>query len=208
MTFNQSSSSPTISCIDALSHIVQSRYNPELHFLNLESLDSDTHWKMANLESLNASHSKIGPVLCKMIAEKCPNVESISFANNRLKNLSSLSTLPERLPYLINLSFQNNSLLSLRDIDMMKGSLFQQLRELILLGNPLHDHSTRRPGAEIKYRSDIKKIFPTIKVLDQMPLAEEVTFNVDVMESTLPPVLSGFADSQMTVQTASDFVSK
>ena len=79
-------------------------------------------------------------------------METISFANNALKSLSMLSTLPSQLPGLINLSFQNNNLGFFKDVDCFPGSDLAYLRELVLVGNPLLEKEMAKSGGEIKYR--------------------------------------------------------
>jgi len=73
-------------------------------------------------------------------------VKTISFANNDLRNLKSLSKLHFYLPDLMNLSFQNNLLSSLRDLEPLNGSKFTNLRELVIADNPIKNKELQKFG--------------------------------------------------------------
>lgn len=131
------------SAIDNINQLIQSRYNPAAKFLNLDSIDS----------SYFARGSKAGEVLCKIIGQLCPEVETISFAQNRIKSLHNLSTLPKTNPNLINLSFKDNQITSYRDIDVFNGRDMPRLRELLFQGNPVSpDPSNTSEAAMLQYQ--------------------------------------------------------
>lgn len=64
----------TASAIQTISAVLQSRYNPQGHLLNLEALDQEPMLLSAGIESLSNPRSKIGPVICKLIADNYPQV--------------------------------------------------------------------------------------------------------------------------------------
>jgi nuclear RNA export factor len=71
-------------------------------------------------------------------------VETVSLANNKLTSAHSLVHIGRYLPKLANLSLQNNQLSRMRDLDFLSGPRqgpvkLPNLRELVLLGNPLRD---------------------------------------------------------------------
>jgi nuclear RNA export factor len=91
-----------------------------------------------------------------LIQEICPDVQTISLAENELNSLASLSTLSTRIPGLINISFKNNAIRSLAHLEHIGGKSFVQLRELILEGNPIKERDMQREGGEINYKSSSK----------------------------------------------------
>lgn len=76
--------------------------------------------------------------------------ESISFANNSFTTLSSLHLLPKFLPQLKNISFQNNELRLWKDLeaiiphDPKHKEAVSSIREIILMGNPVHDQEVAK----------------------------------------------------------------
>ena len=76
-------------------------------------------------------------------------VQTLDLSNNRLTG-SLLQNLSHYLPRLVNLSLQNNKL-RLKDIEVFSNTRkgkFLNLKELILLGNPVRETELQ----EIKYR--------------------------------------------------------
>ncbi|KNC96593.1 uncharacterized protein SPPG_08177 [Spizellomyces punctatus DAOM BR117] len=194
--------------IDAFRMLIRSRYRPENKFLDLENMVSDPIMQNAGVRGFEAE-SKMGGVICKMIGELCPDVSTISFASNRLTTLQHVSNLPKHVPNVTALSFQDNQLRSFRDLEPLKGADLPHLRELLLIGNPVRDKEVAKPGGEIVYRSDVKKLFPSIELLDMEPVIGDITFAVDAMSVELPlSVKPGFMDSPATAATATDFVQK
>ncbi len=211
-----------VGVIQVLQQVLQSRYNAQAKYLNMDAFDKDPLLVQHRIDGLSSysghAPSKIGAVICKLIGDMFPEVESISFANNNLKSLMTLETLPQRVPNLINLSFQNNNIQSYRDVDCMNGKDFVRLRELLFKGNPIAESNIGssgpvRVGGELRYRNDIKKIFPTIQILDQQPFVDDIKFDIELPSANAPvqlPLAIGksFYDSQITLGTANDFVQK
>ncbi|KAI9205836.1 uncharacterized protein BJ171DRAFT_580486 [Polychytrium aggregatum] len=195
--------------IQKLTELINSRYDSANRYLNLDNITDQL--KAIGQPDLSES-SKLGPVLCKLFEQICPEVESISLAGNDIKTLQPFSTLPTRLPNLANLSFQNNKLFSYQNIDVLPGSQLRNLKHLILLGNPIRDKLLSRPGGDLTYKSDIKKIFPSLEFLDNEQLVGEIRFDVgeeDTMESDLPfKSCKGFMDSLGTSNVVQDFLPK
>ena len=66
-----------ISAIATLTTFLQSRYNSEAKFLNLDNMDEDPIVKnIPGLDGIGSSHSrgKVGPVMFKLISELFPEV--------------------------------------------------------------------------------------------------------------------------------------
>ncbi|KAJ3055798.1 nuclear mRNA export, poly(A)+RNA binding protein [Rhizophlyctis rosea] len=201
-------SGPATPIIPLLTSLVQSRYNQAAKFLNLESIHNDPNVVNSGIRTFE-ERTQFGAVICKIIHQHCPGVESISFASNRLRTLSHFESLHQQLPGLTALSFKDNQLNSLRDIEPISGKDFPNLRELLMTGNPFRERDVKRPGGDIKYRSDMKKLFPSIQVLDLEPILEDIQFGVDTMAMDLGlSVCGGFVDSEETAKTVQDFLQK
>ncbi|KZS94226.1 NTF2-like protein [Sistotremastrum niveocremeum HHB9708] len=152
---------------------VQSRYNAGLQFLNLENMAQD---EVLKKHKLSFRGNREGAVILKLASQLTPEVKTISLANNGLSTLQSFSLLNHYLPNLANLSLQNNRLSSFKDLDRIAGRLNKGslLRELVLLDNPLRDGEGRSLA---NYKSEIKRRFPALEVLDQEPVLK-ITFDV------------------------------
>ncbi|KAI9098686.1 hypothetical protein DFS34DRAFT_618521 [Phlyctochytrium arcticum] len=208
VNFQDSGSRPRTSVIEAFRALIQARYNPQMIFLDMENIISDPILHSAGIRSFEPE-SKMGGVICKMIGELCPDVQTISFASNRISSLSHFASLSQWVPKVTALSFQNNSLRSFRDLEPIKGSEFHSLRELLLAGNPLCAKEMAKAGGAIVYRSDVKKMFPSIEILDLEPIIGDITFAIDPAAASLPlKPQPGFFDSPATEATAVDFVQK
>ena len=171
-------------------------------------MQADPAFAQAKIKAFeqDPKRSKFGPVLCKIIQEQCPDALTISFADNKLRSLEFFATLHERVPNLLNLSFQNNNLNSFKDLEGIKGHEFKQLNELVLVGNPLKEREVGKTGSDINYKSNIKRMFPSIKMLDMGPVLEEVCFPVDDKIKLPVEVLGGFMDAETTTSTAVSFL--
>ncbi|ORX48971.1 NTF2-like protein [Piromyces finnis] len=187
------------------------RYNPENQYLNLENINNDPALgDKRGLVDLNKSE-KLGQVICKLIKENFPDVKTISFANNNLRNLRALSKLHQWLPDVMNLSFQNNQLATLRDIEPINGDKFTGLRELVISENPVKDKEMQKFGNFENLKSQIKSMFPSLLILDNEELPEGISFDVgkNINSKTLPlQIMSSFVDSDVTANTIQDFIVK
>lgn len=68
----------------------------------------------------------------------------------------------------------------------------------------MHIHYSRASNA-----SDVKKLFPTISVLDMEPVTGDITFAINPTAVELPlPARPGFMDSPATAATVYDFLQK
>ncbi|KAJ3022417.1 nuclear mRNA export, poly(A)+RNA binding protein [Thoreauomyces humboldtii] len=190
--------------------LIEGRWNPTQKYLDLSNIISDPILKTARPGGIGFdTDSKIGGVICKMISELCPNVETINLSSNRLTTLQHFSDFRNFLPNVTALSFQDNDIKSLSDVEPLNGPDLEQLRELVLTGNPLQINAFAKPGAGVVYRSDIKKLFPSIELLDMEPVQGDITFGIDAMSVELPfETQPGFMDSPETATTVRDFVQK
>eukprot|EP00842_Homolaphlyctis_polyrhiza_P001396 jgi/Hompol1/2257/HPOL_005388-RA len=133
------------------------RWNAESKTLDLDHINDDPTVSSQNIRVFDYADpsSKLGPVLCKLIQEHCPGLETLLVGGNRLKSLQPFSTLHQRVPTLVNVSFMENELSSSRDIEPLCGKEFKQLREIIFIGNPFRERELARSGGEINYISSV-----------------------------------------------------
>ena len=141
-----------------LGQVIRSRYNQERQFLDLSSIDSDPVIKQAGLAEQRAESSKMWPVICKLIGEICPQVQTILFASNKFRTLEPVSKLPEYVPTVTGLSFENNPLDRYRDLESLKGADLKSLREVVFLDTPLHTRELAGPGGDLKYRKYVENV--------------------------------------------------
>ncbi|KAG5644653.1 hypothetical protein DXG03_008035 [Asterophora parasitica] len=159
--------------VDAWKEVVQKKYNAEAQFLNLESLIDDELVKKHNLVPPGrGGDARDAAVIFKLASQLKPKVQTLSLAGNNLQG-THLQFLSHYLPDLINLSLQNNNIRTMKELDFLasrRGRL-QHLRELILLGNPIHTQGMQQDNGE-KYRRDVTSKFLTLEVLDQVAIAQ------------------------------------
>ncbi|QRV74948.1 mRNA export factor mex67 [Ceratobasidium sp. AG-Ba] len=176
--------------IDSLRTFVNKRYNPELRFLNLESMAEDEILREKNLlppDDENASR-QIGPAIIKLAGQLNPQPESISFANNNFSTLQPLHALAKFLPHLKNISFQNNQIRLWKELeyiiphDPKHKEAVSSIREIILMGNPVHDVEVAKGDLTV-YRSEIVRRFPNLEMLDQESIIK-IGFDVTLPEIT------------------------
>ncbi|KAK5667458.1 nuclear mRNA export, poly(A)+RNA binding protein, variant 2 [Batrachochytrium dendrobatidis] len=201
--------SSTNQSIDLLRSLVTSRFHAESRRLDFDRIIEDPVVKKEKIKVFDQHNpqSKFGPVLCKIIQEVCPNLETLSLSGNKLCTLDHFSTLYQRVPSLVNLSLQDNMISSYRDLEPLHAKEFPNLREVVLIGNPLRERELSRPGGEINYTSYIKKLFPTINILDMQPVLEEIQFDVVKPLTKLPlDTKCGFMGSDSTRLISQQFL--
>ncbi|KAL1922051.1 uncharacterized protein VTP21DRAFT_10693 [Calcarisporiella thermophila] len=212
------SSTPKIGTIDVLRQFLQSRYDAASKFLNLNDIDSDPNLIRAGIKGPGTAgpHSNIGPVIMKLISETFPEIETISLASNKLRNVQSISTIAQFLPQIKNLSLENNNISRYIDLEALSGNQkLPNLRELVLLGNPLRQNEIQKSGDDVTYRSEITRRFPSLKMLDGQQVLPSIQFDFGETEFasdgkvTLPETVKGnFFDSDGTRIAIQDFLTK
>ncbi|KAF8637812.1 hypothetical protein AX16_010730 [Volvariella volvacea WC 439] len=167
--------------------IVQSRWNPQLRYLNLESLADHEIVRRHNLSSpgLGGGSAKEAAVLFKLASQLQPEVQSLSLANNGLKG-EHLAYLHRYLPRLVNLSLQNNSIQVWKDLEYISSrrDKMLNLRELILIGNPIRELEYQHGRGE-SYRQEVARRMSSLEVLDQEAIAQ-ISFDVQTTVPTVP----------------------
>jgi nuclear RNA export factor len=140
--------------IAKLTTLVISRYDANSNFLNLERMVEDPVFLSTTLKGF--SHTplgqKFGVALCKLISDNCPEIKTLSLANNKITDTNFFSTLSNRIPNLENISFKDNFIKTFDDLKPFNGERFKNLRELILDGNPIRDKELSKAGGLINFR--------------------------------------------------------
>ncbi|KAI0661505.1 NTF2-like protein [Cubamyces menziesii] len=158
--------------IDLWKEWVNQRWNPDAKFLNLERMNQDAFLKRHRLTSpASPDASKEAQVVFKIASKLRPEVETISLAHNDLNSGRMMTTLAHYLPKLANLSLEGNKLAGWKEIDYISGKRgrLSQLRELVLVGNPMRELEYKNNRAQ-QYKSEIARRFPTLEMLDGEPV--------------------------------------
>ncbi|KAI0360121.1 NTF2-like protein [Trametes cingulata] len=160
--------------IDLWKEWVKRRWNAEAKFLNLERMNQDDFLKRHRLVSPASpdASGKEAQVVFKIASKLRPEVETISLAHNGLTSGRIMSTLAHYLPKLANLSLEGNSLSGWKEVDYISGKRgrLEQLRELVLIGNPMRELEYKNNRAQ-QYKSEIARRFPSLEILDGEPVA-------------------------------------
>lgn len=127
---------------------------------------------------VHGSAEKELSVMFKLASVLFPEVQTISLAYNNFVSGKVLSRLPHYLPNLVNLSLQGNKLAVWRDLDYISGrkGRLPQLRELILLDNPLRNAEYEKDNGE-RYKSEVARRLPSLEMLDMEPIPK-IAFDV------------------------------
>lgn len=137
--------------------------------------------------------------LCHLIKQKCPLVETISFANNEISTLQGFKDFWQAELPIVNLSFESNKIAEISEIDHLKNL---KLKELVLTGNPLlatlDSHS---------YQSQILTRFPNLKLLDTQEIKPLIQFN-GPSSIPRPQEFPAYFDSEINRIFATNFVER
>ena len=141
---------------------------------------------------------------------------------------AALHVLAYYLPDLVNLSLEGNQLTQWRELDSIQGrkNKLNNLRELILIGNPIRELEIKNNRAEsyrrcvysrcpicwvlilIRLDSEITRRFPSLQMLDQEPITT-ISFNADMPEastSTATPSVNTTPQSFFTKEMGPSFI--
>ncbi|KAI7819597.1 hypothetical protein BC939DRAFT_459703 [Gamsiella multidivaricata] len=180
---------PTYGTIEVIRNFIRSRYSSG--FLNLENMAQDSILRSAKIIPPGQAKGRtdVGTVMMKVAAEMFPETTTISFAMNGLRSLQPISSVAQFFPNLQNLSFKGNNIQYYKDLEYLSGNKkLPKLRELILLDNPVRDRDIAKNKDDLGYRSAIVKLFPTIEILDQVPVAPKISFGLgDILKDADAP---------------------
>ncbi|KAJ3339582.1 nuclear mRNA export, poly(A)+RNA binding protein [Gonapodya sp. JEL0774] len=228
------SSAPNLDRIGVLRTYLKFQYSEQMQLLDLSGMATHPALREVLLNDLN--NEKVGGVVCKMIGEEFPGIQSLALNSNRLNSLDPFRTLFQYTTRLVNLSLENNHLNSLGALEAIKNA---PLRELRLRGNPVYDKDVARQSnytgraavghvvtTSRRFRENVLAMFPTLMILDEESIeegAEDGDINIDVdqpgataasggvvgRDSVWPvPIKKGWVDSEGTAEVVEDFLSK
>ncbi|KAH9928646.1 uncharacterized protein B0H18DRAFT_999876 [Fomitopsis serialis] len=163
--------------VEKWKEFVKRRWNAEAKFLNLERVAEDVYVQR-NRMWVHGSAEKELSVVFKLASVLFPEVQTISLAYNNLVSGKVLMRLPHYLPNLVNLSLQGNKLGVWKDLDYISSrkARLPQLRELILLDNPLRNAQYEKDNGE-RYKSEVARRLPSLEMLDMEPIPK-IAFDV------------------------------
>lgn len=158
-------SNTTSTTIQLLKNVLAKRYNVQSKMLDLSNLVTDPDLINNGMFNNAARQAKILPAILKVATnEKTLIVESINLANNNLKDILPISNLPLVFKDLKNLCLANNNFARFQSFNSWKGK-FTQLRELLMINNPLVNDRI--------YRTEMLTIFPKLIVLDNVIVRDQ-----------------------------------
>ena len=127
-----------------LTNLLLQRYNPQVKALSLSAIATDPEIRRLGIR-VDFGQAFVTALLV-LISKCCPDVVSVDFSDNRIRNLEPFADLATFAPNLLNLSFERNQIMGFRDLDPLRSLV--NLRELILLGNPIE----QRKQSDASYR--------------------------------------------------------
>jgi hypothetical protein len=203
--------------VASIRSFIRSRWSPDILMCDLTGLNEDPAVRRAGIRSLEDGN-KTGEVVCTILGEICPDLVSLRADRLHLHSLSPFATILAKCPKLANLSLARNALPNLDSLLPLRNA---PLNELILTGNPVRENEVRKSGGQesLAWRNAVKKIFPTLKILDDSPLGDVEEEMEEEHGATGPrkpggglslpkPVKKGFLDGEETKMIVTDFVSK
>ncbi|CAD1780493.1 similar to Saccharomyces cerevisiae YPL169C MEX67 Poly(A)RNA binding protein involved in nuclear mRNA export, component of the nuclear pore [Maudiozyma barnettii] len=150
----------TSNTIEFLRQFIINRYDPQTKMLNLGGLAQDPILIQKGMFNNLSTQSRMFPAMMK-VASKEPQliVESVNLADNKLKDINVVSSLPQSFPNLKNLCLANNQIMRLNSLESWKNK-FKNLRELLMTNNPITSNNS--------YRSEMLRVFPKLAILDNV----------------------------------------
>lgn len=172
--------------LTSIKTVMSDRYRAETKALNLKSFHTDE--KFAG-ESFYAPlwRTNVLSKVMTVVVDNIPEVRAMDLSNNKLTNSSMefFSSYKTKLNDLRILYLENNKIQEPRNLQKFKG---MKLEELKLTGNPL----VAALGSS--YTEIIRKIFPSLKILDGKELPPVIGFEEDEASSSsdCPPAIAQF----------------
>ncbi|KAM6332836.1 nuclear RNA export factor 1-like [Podargus strigoides] len=154
------------------------RYDGSQRALDLKSLRLDPDLVSRGIDVVLNRRSFMS-VMLRIIEENIPELQCLSFSNNKLYRLDHLCDLAQKATGLKSLDLSHNKLKSVQELDNVKGL---ELEELRLNGNPLCVAFRNQSS----YISSVRKRFPKLLRLDGHELPPPITFDVEP-PPPLPP---------------------
>jgi hypothetical protein len=168
--------------VQLLSSYVEANYDASFAYLDLSAIKRGLPSVPIDLNNSNTTKT-----LFAVIKEKCPDVQTLNLASNRIHSLYSLAHLRQSAPNVVNLSLEDNNVSDFRQLDHLKTL---PLRELMLRNNPIAVDA-------VAYRTAVSTRIPRLKILDTQEIAPLIQFNVprDADAFAMPELRASYADA-------------
>lgn len=194
-----SASAEASGTMQILNAILQQRYDPNTKLLNFAMMMVDPTLLAHGLLASPQTAMKMFQALLKVAADLKLEVQSVSLEQNQLVDVEIAVHVSNSFPKLLNLSLANNQINSISNLTILK-SKFQNLRELVLAGNPLQQH----PAYAASQVREIVNMFPRLMILD----GQTVRTEADLPRNALPvPVKPTFFEDDAVQQLVGVFLS-
>ncbi|OAX82373.1 hypothetical protein ACJ72_03274 [Emergomyces africanus] len=173
-TQTPSPSQATLDTKARMTAFLEKRYSEPGKLLDLSQLGSDPDLLAMGMFDTTATESKFFPALMKICeltfnspAKRRDLVQSVTLAQNKLPNVSSVTTLSQTFPHLKNLDLSNNQFKDIQGLLAWRWK-FRELDFLDLTGNPI--------SAEPNFKETMLKWYPKLRTLNNVPVrtAEEI----------------------------------
>jgi len=186
--------------LDTIKTVMSDRYRAESKALNLKSFHTDE--KFAG-ESFYAPlwRTNVMNKVMTVVVDNIPEVTAMDLSSNKLTNssLEYFSSYKNKLSALKILYLENNKISDTRNLQKLKGI---SLNELKLTGNPLVG------SLGTSYTEVIRKIFPSLKILDDKELPPIIGFDEDEAKtsSDCPSTVVKFVKNPAAEETVVNFL--
>lgn len=159
----------TSNTVEFLRNVILKRYDPQSKMLNLGDLYQDQDLLSKGMLASVSTRSRTFPALIKIASEE-PGIiiESVNLADNQLRDITPIASLPKFFPHLKNLCLANNQISRTTVFDSWKNK-FIDLKELLMLNNSVIKYHG--------YKNDMLKIFPKLIMLDNVMVRDQAKVN-------------------------------
>lgn len=180
-----------------LPQFLAANYNAELRLLNLGAVASRTTAFRADW-----NNPMFVRTLLKTIQDTVPQVLTINFEGNRIRNLSGFSGMSQVLPSVENLSFVDNEISDLKELENLSKT---KLVHVMFQGNPI--------VSDPRYEAEVRMHLTSLKMLDSKSIAPLISFDVDASAvaattTVVPPSRESFFEGPAQRQWVFDFLTK
>lgn len=159
----------TSNTVEFLRNVILKRYDPQSKMLNLGDLYQDQDLLSKGMLATVSTRSRTFPALIKIASEE-PGIiiESVNLADNQLRDITPIASLPKCFPHLKNLCLANNQISRTTVFDSWRNK-FIDLKELLMLNNSVIKYHG--------YKNDMLNIFPKLIMLDNVMVRDEAKVN-------------------------------
>ncbi|PAV81848.1 hypothetical protein WR25_01416 [Diploscapter pachys] len=168
--------------IDAINKVVDSRYNPEIHALDLKEFAMDKYFLDQDMHMMLNKNNVMLTVIDR-IDEKYGAITALNLSGNRLKILDYAAHLTSVAKFVKVLDISHNQIDSVEQLRKLHGL---PVSTLFLEGNPICESV----NSATQYLSIVHDVFPKCSALDGNPVQPVATLpDLDEIELHKEPIL-------------------